>query len=265
MSLAELVERLRTSDSASRECSLLVVSDSEAAEDARALIGRGVNRVVTLDMSEEIIDQHVADLLDIAPRAAVRIAARLTTVLDNGIIEVVGRTANISATGMLLQTSTTLEIGQLVSFEFLTGDGSDWWQARARWSATPRRSAAAWMVSVSASSNWRAPGVNRSRPSCPRLERSPDRWCRCRSGPATVVPQPNTAITRLALFWRTSSAGPGPDFGGPGEFPGVLLNPRSGESVQRRFGSAPVWCGSASSSPDSARSLPTAASWSPVP
>jgi len=125
MSLAELVERLRTSDSASRECSLLVVSDSEAAEDARALIGRGVNRVVTLDMSEEIIDQHVADLLDIAPRAAVRIAARLTTVLDNGIIEVVGRTANISATGMLLQTSTTLEIGQLVSFEFLTGDGSD--------------------------------------------------------------------------------------------------------------------------------------------
>lgn len=125
LSLGELVERLRTSDSASREGSLLVVSGPAVADGARALIGRGVNRVVTLDMTEEIIDQHVADLLDVAPRAAVRVAARLTTVVDDGTLEIVGRTANISATGMLLQTSTALEIGQLVTFEFLTGDGSD--------------------------------------------------------------------------------------------------------------------------------------------
>jgi len=125
LSLSELVERLRTSDSASRDGSLLVVSTSETAEDARALIGRGVNRVVTLDMTEEIIDQHVADLLDIAPRAAIRVAARLTTVIDDGTVEIVGRTANISATGLLLQISARFEIGQSVSFEFLTHDGGD--------------------------------------------------------------------------------------------------------------------------------------------
>lgn len=123
--LAELVEKLRTSDSASHAGSLMVVAEPQSAQEARGLIGRGVNRVVTLDMTEEIIDQHVADLLDIAPRAAVRFTARLTTVLDDGKIEVVGPTANLSVTGMLLQTSTTLEIGQLVAFEFLSSSGDD--------------------------------------------------------------------------------------------------------------------------------------------
>ena len=88
-------------------------------------IGRGVNRVVTLDMTEEIIDQHVADLLDVAPRAAVRFKARLTTVLDDGKIEIIGRTENVSVTGMLLETTTTLEIGQMVAFEFLANGGDD--------------------------------------------------------------------------------------------------------------------------------------------
>lgn len=125
LSLPELVERLRTSDSASRGSSLLVVSEPESSGEARELIGRGVNRVVTLDMTEEIIEQHVADLLDVAPRAAVRYATRLTTVLDIGTVEVTGRTANVSVSGMLLQVSTTLEVGQPVAFEFLTEDGGD--------------------------------------------------------------------------------------------------------------------------------------------
>lgn len=123
--LADLVGRLRSSASASRECSLLVVAEPGAAMWVRELIGRGVNRVVTLDMSEEVIDQHVADLLNVAPRAAVRISARLTTVLDTGTIEVVGRTVNLSVTGMLLQTATLLDVGQRVDFEFLTTNRDD--------------------------------------------------------------------------------------------------------------------------------------------
>ena len=132
LGLAELVGRLRTPGSASRVCSLLVVAGTGAAQEARGLIGRGVNRVVTLDMSEEVIDQHVADLLDVAPRAAVRFKARLTTVLDDGTIEIIGRTENVSVTGMLLQTGTTLEIGQLVAFEFLASNGNDMVSGEAR-------------------------------------------------------------------------------------------------------------------------------------
>jgi hypothetical protein len=67
--------------------------------------------VVTLDMSEKIIDRYVADLLDVAPRAAVRFKARLTTVLNDGTIEIIGRTANVSVTEILLGTATMLEIG----------------------------------------------------------------------------------------------------------------------------------------------------------
>jgi len=123
LGLAELADRLRDPESASRETSLLVVAEASAVQDAGELIGQGVNRVVSLDMSEKIIDQHVADLLDIAPRAAVRYSARLTTVLDDGTTEVVGLTANVSVTGMLLETSTALGIGQPVTFEFLIKDG----------------------------------------------------------------------------------------------------------------------------------------------
>ncbi len=125
LGLADLVGRLRIRGCASRVCSLLVVAGPGAGQEARGLIGRGVNRVVTLDMTEEIIDQHVADLLDVAPRAAVRFKARLTTVLDNGTVEIIGRTENVSVTGMLLQTGTTLEIGQMVSFEFLANGGGE--------------------------------------------------------------------------------------------------------------------------------------------
>jgi DNA-binding response OmpR family regulator len=125
LGLAELVGRLRTSGSASRCASLLVVARPGAAQEAGGLIGLGVNRVVTLDMSEEMIDRYVADLLDVAPRAAVRFKARLTTVLNDGTIEIIGRTANVSVTGMLLETATMLEIGQRVAFEFLASDADD--------------------------------------------------------------------------------------------------------------------------------------------
>jgi len=67
-----------------------VVARPGTAQDAGGLIGLGVNRVVTLDMSEETIDRYVADLLDVAPRAAVRFKARLTTVLNDGKIEIIG-------------------------------------------------------------------------------------------------------------------------------------------------------------------------------
>ena len=129
--LGDLVRALRGESSASCRSSLLVVAETRTAEAARELVGQGVNRVVTLDESEEAIEQHVADLLDIAPRAAVRFTARLTTVLDDGTLEIVGRTANVSVTGMLLQTTTSLNPGQRVDFEFLADNGEEMVSGRA--------------------------------------------------------------------------------------------------------------------------------------
>jgi DNA-binding NarL/FixJ family response regulator len=122
MSLDEVVAKLRGEGSASAKSSLLVMAEPGTDEHARELIGNGVNRVMLLDDPEDLIEQQVADLLHVAPRAAVRFATRLYTSLDNGTEEVFGQTANLSVSGMLVQTPTLLEPGQKVVFEILIED-----------------------------------------------------------------------------------------------------------------------------------------------
>lgn len=122
MPLVDVVAKLRDPSSASAKASLLVMAEPGTDEKARELIGNGVNKVMLLNDSEELIEQQVADLLDIAPRAAVRFATRLYTSLDNGTEEIFGQTANLSISGMLVQTPTLLEPGQKVIFEILIED-----------------------------------------------------------------------------------------------------------------------------------------------
>lgn len=122
MPLDEVVAKLRGEGSASAKSSLLVMAEPGTDTRARELIGNGVNKVMLLTDPEDLIEQQVADLLDIAPRAAVRFATRLYTSLDNGTEEVFGQTANLSVSGMLVQTPTLLEPGQQVVFEILIED-----------------------------------------------------------------------------------------------------------------------------------------------
>ena len=122
MPLEEVVAKLRAEGSASAKSSLLVMAEPGTDTRARELIGNGVNRVMLLNDPEDLIEQQVADLLHIAPRAAVRFATRLYTSLDNGTEEVFGQTANLSVSGMLVQTPTLLEPGQQVVFEILIED-----------------------------------------------------------------------------------------------------------------------------------------------
>ena len=122
MTLDMVVATLRAADSASAKTSLLVMAEPGTDDRARQLIGNGVNRVMLLDDPEEEIERQVADLLHIAPRAAVRFATRLYTSLDNGTEEIFGQTANLSVSGMLVQTPTLLEPGQRVVFEILVED-----------------------------------------------------------------------------------------------------------------------------------------------
>lgn len=119
MPLAAMVESLRAESSASRKCSLLVMAEPGRAQTAHDLIDNGVNRVLHLDDPQELVEQQVADLLNVAPRAAVRFAARLFISLDDGVEEVFGQTSNVSVSGMLVQTPTLLEPGQRVMFEIL--------------------------------------------------------------------------------------------------------------------------------------------------
>lgn len=122
MGLDEIVDILRAEPSASRKCSLLVIAEPGMGKGASDLIGNGINRVMHLDDPQELIEQQVADLLEVSPRAAVRFAARLYTSLDDGIEEVFGQTTNVSITGMLVQTPTLLEPGQPIVFEIVSDD-----------------------------------------------------------------------------------------------------------------------------------------------
>jgi hypothetical protein len=125
VALADLVGRLRDDVSASSECSLLVIAGRRADTEARDQIGRGVNRVIGVDDPEDVIEEHVAELLDVAPRSDVRLTARVTFDLADGSLQVDGHTANVSLTGMLLQTTTSFEPGQEVVFEFMADERGD--------------------------------------------------------------------------------------------------------------------------------------------
>ena len=119
MRLEEIVPLFRAEASQSARSFLLVMAERGRDMDARALVGRGINRVMHLDEPQERIEEQVVDLLGVVPRAAARFAIRLFTTLDDGDEVVFGRTENVSLSGMLVQTPTMIAPGQQVTYELL--------------------------------------------------------------------------------------------------------------------------------------------------
>jgi len=114
MSLQQAIQAIRSQSSASRMASLLVLATPDHEDDARQLIGHGVNRVMRTVDSPKHIGLQVADLLDIAPRATLRLSTRMLVELEDGFEEALGAVVNISAKGLLLETDADLEPGQHV-------------------------------------------------------------------------------------------------------------------------------------------------------
>lgn len=121
-SLAPVVDAIRVEKSASRKTSLLVMAGPGGADAARDLIGRGVNRVMLLDDSPELILQQVSALLNVAPRAAVRFSVRLKTSVSNGTVDVLGVVVDLSVSGMLIETDTPFEPDDEVAVSIDLGD-----------------------------------------------------------------------------------------------------------------------------------------------
>ena len=107
--LATVVDTIRGEKSASKKTSLLVMAEPDGANAARELIGRGVNRVMLLDDSPELVGQQVSALLNVAPRAATRFSVRLKTSLFDGNVDFVGEVVNLSVSGMLVETNLPFE------------------------------------------------------------------------------------------------------------------------------------------------------------
>jgi DNA-binding NarL/FixJ family response regulator len=114
MSLQQAIQTIRSQSSASRMASLLVLAEPGHEDNARQLIGHGVNRVMLTVDSPKHIGLQVADLLDIAPRATLRLSTRMLVELEDGFEEALGAVVNISAKGLLLETDADVEPGQHV-------------------------------------------------------------------------------------------------------------------------------------------------------
>ena len=114
MSLQQAIQTIRSQASASRMASLLVLAKPGHEDNARQLIGHGVNRVMLTVDPPKFIALQVAELLDIPPRATMRLSTRMLVEVEDGFAEAQGAVVNISAAGLLLETDADLEPGQHV-------------------------------------------------------------------------------------------------------------------------------------------------------
>ena len=80
----------------------------------RGLIGRGVNRVMLTVDPPKIIGLQVSELLEVQPRANLRLGTRMLVEVEDGFQEALGAVVNMSATGLLLETNADLLPGQHV-------------------------------------------------------------------------------------------------------------------------------------------------------
>ena len=114
MTLEGVVAIIRSPSSASNKASLLVLARPGRSDEARALIGHGVDRVMLAGDPPELIGQRVAELLDIAPRTTLRLSTRFLAEVADGADEAPGAVVTISATGMLVETDALFLPGQHV-------------------------------------------------------------------------------------------------------------------------------------------------------
>jgi hypothetical protein len=114
ISLEHTIRAIRSQSSASRKASLMVLAEPGTEDNARQLIGRGVNRVMLTVDPPKLVALQIAELLEIAPRAMLRLSTRMLVEVEDGFEEALGAVVNISAKGLLLETDADLEPGQHV-------------------------------------------------------------------------------------------------------------------------------------------------------
>jgi CheY-like chemotaxis protein len=108
---------IRNPDSACRTSPLLLVTPERNRSDAEAYLGRGATRVLALEQLPQAIPEVLTPLLDVAPRAALRVPIRVEVLGQRFPRRVFWETVNLSATGMLLRVPHTLPCATDLRFE----------------------------------------------------------------------------------------------------------------------------------------------------
>ncbi len=113
LSLDELMAAIRGEGSNCRNAGVLLLADPGRLDEAASWVDRGANRVVAADWADGRLFQAVGDLLQGAPRVALRALVQVDIEADPGELL---RTENVSASGMLLCGDRRLRPGQRFDF-----------------------------------------------------------------------------------------------------------------------------------------------------
>ena len=116
--IAELLRRARGEGSYSRRAGILLLCKPDDLEAAHLYVDHGANRAISLGWTEARLWRAFSDLLEVAPRAAVRSLVHLEVTYDDGIRRDVCRSVNISATGMLLTGPVAFRPGTELGITF---------------------------------------------------------------------------------------------------------------------------------------------------
>ncbi len=111
------VQTVRSKDSPCRNAGLVVLTTGDRLDEANAYVGSGVNRVVSID-DPDGLRQAIIEVIDVGTRTPIRLLTHLSIGIGGRDCQIRTYTQNISRSGMLLDTSNMLNIGQQFDFRF---------------------------------------------------------------------------------------------------------------------------------------------------
>ena len=123
LKLRQFVAAMRGRASESRSASLMLLTIPEMMTEASAGIEGGPFMVFSGQDRAGTISRGAAQLLQVAPRHAPRITARLKVSLDPETEPFIGWIVNLSTTGMLITDTPMLPVGARCLFEFTLPNG----------------------------------------------------------------------------------------------------------------------------------------------
>ncbi len=119
MPLANFVQSFRGSVSPSRTAGFLILAEPTHVGDLATFLGRGVNRVVSVDGPSDRLLTAVADLVGVSPRRMVRAVVELELLMRREKQRLLTLTENVSAMGMLVRGGREFPVGARVTFELM--------------------------------------------------------------------------------------------------------------------------------------------------
>ena len=123
IALDELLTAIREPDSACHRCGVILLADDADAEAAAAHLDRGVNRVVGTGWTGAHLWRAVTDLLEVAPRAALRSLVRAEVEVSGATETDVCEATDVSVTGMRVRAAQAYPVGARLRLAFRLPDG----------------------------------------------------------------------------------------------------------------------------------------------